>query len=700
PSLYIGGAGLYGYWQAYYVHRGFEPVRALPHSGHGHNRVVYFYSKALHRQFDYRVFLPAGYNPKRHRYPVYYLLHGSPGRPQAFIAISSMGVRMDNLIAKHQAQPMILVFPDGRIGGSTYSDSEWSNTPSGAYDNYVVDVVHDVDHRFATRPARRYRVIAGFSAGAYGALNVALHHIPVFGDVQAWSAYFVQHRTGVFANATQLGLEYNSPLYYVHYVAPVVKKYPLRAYMIVGRGDHGSRQIAQMAAAMQQAGIDAAYHIYAGGHDWELWNAHINGMIIRASRAMLPPNTPVGPIAPPVHHRRSVHQRAKGYARVSGSGAHHRLRLLNARAGARARGGTRPAAAHGQHHRQHARAPTVVAPLPLEPLPRSLLGARHQRQTAHPRQTHVPALPAAKVIIGLLLALVSAALINLGFLFQHQGLEESGGEGFAGSVRGAIRSRTWLGGQVLGWVGFLTQIVAVVVAPLSLVQAFAAGGLALSVPLSAVIFGHRIVRGQMLAVLVIAAGLASLPIATPVVHEHLTSDRMMLAAIVAVAVATVLATSGAGVRQAVAAGIFYGVADAAIKAIAVLWSAHHAGTLLSGWTGLAAVGTFLGFLTFQTALRSGGAVSSISLMNAFAALVALGCGLLAFGESLGRDPLAVAGHVVAIGVVLLCVPPLAAAQEQIATADRRRVERRRAAEARRRAELRRQRGQRPRQPRA
>ncbi|MHB8696132.1 MAG: alpha/beta hydrolase, partial [Solirubrobacteraceae bacterium] len=124
PSLYIGGAGLYGYWQAYYVHRGFEPVRALPHSRHGQNRVVYFYSKALHRQFDYRVFLPPGYNPKRHRYPVYYLLHGSPGRPQAFIAISSMGVRMDNLIAEHQAQPMILVFPDGRIGGSTYSDSE------------------------------------------------------------------------------------------------------------------------------------------------------------------------------------------------------------------------------------------------------------------------------------------------------------------------------------------------------------------------------------------------------------------------------------------------------------------------------------------------------------------------------------------------------------------------------------------------
>jgi hypothetical protein len=290
------------------------------------------------------------------------------------------------------------------------------------------------------------------------------------------------------------------------------------------------------------------------------------------------------------------------------------------------------------------------------------------------------------VITGLLLALVSAALINIGFLLQHQGLEEAGGDGVTASFRRAIHSRPWLAGQALGWVGFIAQIVAVVIAPLSLVQAFAAGGLALSVPLSATVFGHRIARGQQLAVLLIAAGLATLPIATPVVHEHLTADRNMLAAIVAIAVATVVATSGTGARQAVAAGIFYGVADAAIKAIAVRWSAHHLDSLLSGWTGLAAVTTFLGFVTFQTALRTAGAVGSISLMSAFAALVALGSGLLAFGESLGRHPAAVAIHIVAIAVVLLSVPPLAAAQEQIAASDRRRREEQRA-----RQELRRRR---------
>ena len=70
----------------------------------------------------------------------------------------------------------------------------------------------------------------------------------------------------------------------------------------------------------------------------------------------------------------------------------------------------------------------------------------------------------------------------------------------------------WLCGQALGWVGFGAQIVAVAIAPLSLVQAFAAGGLALSVPLAAGLFRQRITRQQIFAVLVIAAGLAVLPI--------------------------------------------------------------------------------------------------------------------------------------------------------------------------------------------
>ena len=101
---------------------------------------------------------------------------------------------------------MILVFPDGRIGGSVYSDSEWANTPSGDYESYVLNVVHDVDARFSTLPDRADRVIGGFSAGAYGAINIALHHLSDFASVQVWSGYFTETRSGVFAHASRATL--------------------------------------------------------------------------------------------------------------------------------------------------------------------------------------------------------------------------------------------------------------------------------------------------------------------------------------------------------------------------------------------------------------------------------------------------------------------------------------------------------------
>jgi hypothetical protein len=269
------------------------------------------------------------------------------------------------------------------------------------------------------------------------------------------------------------------------------------------------------------------------------------------------------------------------------------------------------------------------------------------------------------VIGGLLLALASAALINIGFLLQHRGLHHTAAGGTLAQLRRAVRDRVWLGGQALGWVGFAAQIVAVAVAPLSLVQAFAAGGLALSVPVAAGIFHHHVTRPQMLVVLVMAAGLATLPIGFSTARDHLGPGSLGIAVAVATLAGLAVARASASWARAIAAGVFYGVADAAIKAVSLGWRAHGAGAVVSGWTVVAAVGTFAGFLAFQSALRGEGPVAAISLMNGLAAVVALFCGLLAFGESLGVSPVAATAHLVAIAVVLAGVPVLAAAQAAI-----------------------------------
>lgn len=618
-----GLAGAYSYWEAYYQHRGFKTVALIAGARRGHLVAVNFYSPALGRDADYLAYLPPGYDPAHRRYPVYYLLHGSPGRPEVYVTIANMGLRMDNLIAEHRMRPMILVYPDGRIGGSTYSDSEWANTPSGNYMSYVLEVVRDVDHRFSTISTRSARVIAGFSAGAYGATNIALHNLNVFGGLQSWSGYYLQTRSGVFAQASPAVLAYNSPLDYVHRLGHALAIDPLRAFLFVGRDDDVSPQTEPMARALAVRGASVSYALYPGGHDWELWHAHLDQMLMLASRDVSKP------LRAGSGRARTLTPGVIPIPHGAGRRHHHRRR--------RAGGGTSGGVPRG---------PGTS--------PRSVRAARGR---------------GGLLLAGLILALVSAALINLGFLLQHRGLAEDGIESgtLAATLRRAVRNPVWLSGQALGWVGFGAQIAAVAIAPLALVQAFAAGGLALSVPLAACFFAQRITRSQLAAVLLIAASLAALPIGFSTARDHLHTGTLVIAGTAATLAGLALCAVRTAAARAIAAGLFYGLADAAIKAVASGWHSHGSSALVSIWTAVAALGTFAGFLAFQSSLRDGRAVSAISLMTAFAALVALACGVIAFGESLGADAATVIVHLTAIAVVLGCVPILAAAQAQLAS---------------------------------
>jgi enterochelin esterase-like enzyme len=606
----VGLVGLYSYLENYWVTRGFAAVKR--HRGVRPGRLLWvrFYSPALERAADYLVYLPTGYDPAR-RYPVFYLLHGMPGRPQAYIRIASLDARLDNLIRAGRVPPMIAVFPDGRINGRTLSDSEWANTSSGRYEDYVLDVVRDVDARFSALDDRDARVIAGYSAGATGALNITLHHLPAFASFEAWSGPFVESRSGVFAHATSAQIAYYSPLDYARHLGSQLVRYPLQGFLYGGRADFDSRQLPRMAAELRADGAAIAWRFYPGGHDWQLWNAHLDQMLILAGRYVLTP--------PPPPRPRTIAKRRTG---------HLRRRAAQGRRG------------------RHAATAATIAPMG------DLLA---------PGRTFT-------LTVGLLLALWSAAAINVGFLLQQRGLRRdgAGATGARQLARAALGSRSWLAGQAVGWLGFAAQIAAVAIAPLALVQAFAAGGLALSVPLAAGLFGHRVSRRQAAAVLLTAAGLASLPLALGARRDHLQPGTLIAWSAVATVVAIALARLRSPALRAIAAGVFYGVADGAIKAVAVGWHAHGADALLSGWTLTALVGTFAGFLAFQAALRAGEAVAAISLMNALATLVALGCGMLAFAESIGRSPLVAGAHTLAVLLVLACLPALAAAQTEMA----------------------------------
>jgi enterochelin esterase-like enzyme len=275
--LAAGVLGTFAYAHNYYLYRGFGPPSDPAGVAPGSLRTAHFFSPALGTQRSYRIYLPPGYAAaaaRGARFPVLYLLHGSPGWPDLFINAGNAGVALDTLIAHHRVKPFIIVMPDGR-NGTFRSDTEWANTSRGPYESFVLDVVHAVDKSWATKADRAHRAIAGNSAGAFGAVNVALHNLRSFGVVESWSGYYSQNPAGPFKGATVGSLQANSPLSYVGSLHGQINRRPLSAFLYSGRKDRDTRSLPAFAARLRAAGGTVTTAVYPGGHDWRLWRTQM-----------------------------------------------------------------------------------------------------------------------------------------------------------------------------------------------------------------------------------------------------------------------------------------------------------------------------------------------------------------------------------------------------------------------------------------
>jgi S-formylglutathione hydrolase FrmB len=164
------------------------------------NGAIPFAQQQVNRGY---VYLPPGYTAAR-RYPVVYLLHGMPGSPDEYVYSLHLASWADAQITAGSLQPFIAVVPSA----SQRTSAEWA----GPWEQYLVhDVVPWVDAHLPTIPARRGRVIAGLSAGGFGAVDIGLRHPGVFGRIVSWSGYFHPLHDGIFKHADGATLAANDP---------------------------------------------------------------------------------------------------------------------------------------------------------------------------------------------------------------------------------------------------------------------------------------------------------------------------------------------------------------------------------------------------------------------------------------------------------------------------------------------------------
>ena len=180
------------------------------------------------------------------------------------------------------------------------------------------------------------------------------------------------------------------------------------------------------------------------------------------------------------------------------------------------------------------------------------------------------------IAAGLLLALGSAVALNWGWVAQHTAASELPQLAVrhpVASLRLLFRDLRWLTGFLVGLGGWALYIGALAIAPLSLVQAVAAGGIGVLA-----LFAHRagatLTPADRLAVVVSTGGLVLLAVslaggASAGSQPHGAAIAGWLVASLAVACLGVLggASLAPGAGLGLAAGVLYAAGDVATKAV-------------------------------------------------------------------------------------------------------------------------------------
>jgi len=285
--------------------------------------------------------------------------------------------------------------------------------------------------------------------------------------------------------------------------------------------------------------------------------------------------------------------------------------------------------------------------------------------------------------IGLILALGCALISGVGLLCKHRGAVDAPDVAMRTPLRSAsalFRSRWWAVGFLLATLGWGLHVAALSMAPLSLVQAVIAGGLALLAIPARHWFGISLGARDLVGLGLCAAGLSFLALTAGHGRESdtFTGSTMLafeggtLALVGALMVASAhhRLVSRGWVLLAMAAGTSIGVSDVALKALAETVPVSPI-SVLSPWTAMAIAGGIGGFLALARGLQLGEPVSVIVAFSVSATLAAIAGGVVVFGDPLGSDALDViarSGAFVAVigAAALLPLVPERASDRRVA----------------------------------
>ena len=229
------------------------------------------------------VYTPPTYDARSStRYPVVYLLHGTPGQSSDWFVGASLADRLDQLINDGTIPPVIAVSPE--ISTPEVSDTRCLDSTTGGplIDTYLTKhVVPWVDETYRTYADADHRVLMGFSMGAFCATNLLFQHQDMFSSAAAMADYGEPGPDAAPLLADDDEYAQQSPADYLADPYFEVRK-GLRFYLTVGgqSPDVDVEDTPLLAGLAAERGVTVVYEPDdEADHDWQMVSDHVGNAL-------------------------------------------------------------------------------------------------------------------------------------------------------------------------------------------------------------------------------------------------------------------------------------------------------------------------------------------------------------------------------------------------------------------------------------
>lgn len=244
---------------------------------HGDLHQVWYDSPTLGIERRLFVYTPHGYTDKENakkKYPVLYLLHGAGGDEDAWSSMGRTCQIMDHLIANGEAEPMLVVMPNGNAtqrAAQTLGlpQAQISREQAGqmSYTNSIVkDIVPYIEANYRVYKDKAHRAVAGLSMGGGHTATVSRDFPGTFDYVGVYSGAVgsIKDREGNLNQDMVNKLKAQQKAGYKLY------------WIACGNTDFLYQQNLEYMKGLDEIGFTYTWFESEGGHTWDNWRMYLD----------------------------------------------------------------------------------------------------------------------------------------------------------------------------------------------------------------------------------------------------------------------------------------------------------------------------------------------------------------------------------------------------------------------------------------